>query len=175
MATYVALLRAVNVGGTAKLPMADLRAMCADAGFLRVQTYIASGNVVFDSKASPTKVKAGLEARLLAHVGKPVGVIVRTAAQMAAVLRANPFQKTAPNRTVVIFLDKPPPSDALGHAAGVKDEEMRLGACEIFVHYASGIGKSKLKIPAARMGTARNMSTIAKLVEMTSTDKSKNR
>jgi uncharacterized protein (DUF1697 family) len=99
MTTYVALLRAVNVGGTAKLPMADLRAMCADAGFLRVQTYIASGNVVFDSKASPTKVKAGLEARLLTHVGKPVGVIVRTAAQMAAVLRANPFQKTAPNRT----------------------------------------------------------------------------
>jgi uncharacterized protein (DUF1697 family) len=63
----------------------------------------------------------------------------------------------------------------LGHAVGVNDEEMRLGACEIFVHYASGIGKSKLKIPATRMGTARNMSTIAKLVEMTSTDKSKNR
>jgi uncharacterized protein (DUF1697 family) len=169
MATYVALLRAVNVGGTGKLPMANLKAMCADAGFLRVQSYIASGNVVFDSKASPAKVKADLETRLLAHVGKPVGVVVRTAAQMAAVLEANPFRKTAPNRTVVIFLDKPPPSDALDHAVGVKDEEMRLGACEIFVHYASGIGKSKLKIPAARMGTARNMSTIAKLVEMTAT------
>ena len=46
---------------------------------------------------------------------------------------------------------------------------MRLGACEIFVYYPSGIGKSKLKIPAARMGTARNLSTIAKLVEMTAT------
>jgi uncharacterized protein (DUF1697 family) len=153
----------------ANSPWPILRPCGADAGFLRVQTYIASGNVVFDSKASPAKVKADLETRLLAHVGKPVGVVVRTAAQMAAVLKANPFRKTAPNRTVVIFLDKPPPSDALDYAVGVKDEEMRLGACEIFVHYTSGIGKSKLKIPAARVGTARNMSTIAKLVEMTAT------
>src|SRR5262245_39935182 len=169
MVTYVALLRAVNVGGTGKLPMADLKAMCADARFLRVETYIASGNVVFESKASPAKVRADLEARLLAYVGRPVDVIVRTAAQMAAVLRANPFPKAAPNRTVAIFLDKPPPSDALDHAVGVKDEEMRLGTREIFVHYGSGIGKSKLKIPAAQMGTARNMGTIAKLVEMTAT------
>jgi uncharacterized protein (DUF1697 family) len=143
--------------------------MCADAGFLRVQTYIASGNVVFESKASPAKVKADLEARLLAYVGKPVGVIVRTAAQMADVLKANPFPRAAPNLTVAIFLDKPPPSNALDHAVGVKDEEMRLGTREIFVHYGSGIGKSKLKIPVAQKGTARNMSTIAKLVEMAAT------
>jgi uncharacterized protein (DUF1697 family) len=69
-------------------------------GFLGARTYIASGNVVFASKASPTKVKADLEARLLAYVGKPVEVIVRTAAQMAAVVKANPFPKAAPNRTV---------------------------------------------------------------------------
>jgi uncharacterized protein (DUF1697 family) len=166
MVTYVALLRAVNVGGTGKLPMSDLKAMCTDAGFLQVRTYIASGNVVFQSKASPTKVKADLEARLLAYVGKPVEVIVRTAAQMAAVLKANPFPKAAPNRTVAIFLDEPPPPDALEHAVGVKDEAMRLGTREIFVHYASGIGKSKLKIPIARRGSARNMSTIAKLADV---------
>jgi len=146
--------------------MSDLKAMCTDAGFLQVRTYIASGNVVFQSKASPTKVKADLEARLLASVGKPVSVIVRTAAQMAAVLKANPFPKAAPNRTVAIFLDEPPPPDALEHAVGVKDEAMRLGTREIFVHYASGIGKSKLKIPIARRGSARNMSTIAKLADV---------
>jgi uncharacterized protein (DUF1697 family) len=166
MVTYVALLRAVNVGGAGKLPMADLKAMCADAGFLRVRTYIASGNVVFESQASPTKVKADLEARLLASVGKPVSVIVRTAAQMAAVLKANPFPKAQPNRTVAIFLDEPPPSDALDHAVGVKDEAMHLGTREIYVHYPSGIGKSKLKISIAHRGTARNMSTIAKLADM---------
>ena len=79
MVKYIALLRAVNVGGTAKLPMADLKAMCRHAGFARVQTYIASGNVVFDSKASPAKVKSALEARLLAYAGKPISVVVRTA------------------------------------------------------------------------------------------------
>jgi uncharacterized protein (DUF1697 family) len=168
MAKFVALLRAVNVGGTGKLPMTYLRDMCSDAGFARVQTYIASGNVVFESKASPAKVKADLEARLLAYAGKPVGVIVRTATQMAAVLKANPFPKAAPNHTVAIFLDKPPPTDALAHVVGMKDEEVRLGAREILICYGSGIGKSKLRIPAAKTGTARNMSTIAKLAEMAS-------
>jgi uncharacterized protein (DUF1697 family) len=168
MVKYIALLRAVNVGGTAKLPMADLKAMCRHAGFARVQTYIASGNVVFDSKASPAKVKSALEARLLAYAGKPISVVVRTASEMTAVVKANPFSKTAPNHTVAIFLDDPPPSDALDHAVGAKDERMRLGTREIFVYYGSGMGKSKLRIPAAKTGTARNMNTVAKLAEMAS-------
>jgi uncharacterized protein (DUF1697 family) len=166
MTTYIALLRAVNVGGTGKLPMRDLQAMCADAGFGKAQTYIASGNVVFESRASAAKVKADLEARLLAYAGKPIGVVIRTAAEMAAVLKANPFPQSAPARTVAIFLDAPPPADALGRATGVKDEQMRLGVREIYVHYAAGIGKSKLSIPAAKAGTARNMNTIAKLLQM---------
>jgi hypothetical protein len=53
LTNYIALLRAVNVGGTGKLPMADLKAICSDAGFIQVQTYIASGNVVFKSNATP--------------------------------------------------------------------------------------------------------------------------
>src|SRR5262245_34836504 len=110
MPNYIALLRAVNVGGTGKLAMADLKAMCAAAGFLRARTYIASGNVVFASKASAAKVKATLEAGLLAHAGKPIAAMMRTAAEMAAVVQANPFAERPPNRTVVIFLDRPPPS-----------------------------------------------------------------
>ena len=168
MATYVALLRAVNVGGTGKLAMADLRALCADAGFARVRTYIASGNVVLDSHAPPSAVKAELEARLLAYVGKPVGVIVRTAAEMAAVVQADPFPEAAPNRTVAIFLDELPPPDALDHATGQNGEEMRLGAREIFVHYGAGMAHSRLRIPAAATGTARNMNTVARLAEMAS-------
>jgi uncharacterized protein (DUF1697 family) len=166
MASYIALLRAANVGGTGKLPMADLVAMCSDAGFAQVQTYIASGNVVFRCKATPKKVKSALETRLLAYAGRPVGVVVRTACEMAAVLQANPFPKAAPNRTVAIFLDEPPPADALLHAVGVKDEEMRLGKREIYIHYGAGMGRSKLKIPAAMYGTARNMNTIATLALM---------
>jgi uncharacterized protein (DUF1697 family) len=55
MVKYIALLRAVNVGGTGKLPMSDLKAMCEDAGFSKVQTFIASGNVVFESKQVPVR------------------------------------------------------------------------------------------------------------------------
>jgi uncharacterized protein (DUF1697 family) len=165
---YIALLRAVNVGGTGKLPMAELKAVCIDAGFAKVQTYIASGNVVFESDAMPDEVKSDLEARLLAFAGKPVGVAVRTAAEIAEILRSNPFPDAAPSRTVAIFLDRPPPSDALAHAVGVKDEKMGLGTREIYVRYGAGIGTSKLKIPAARAGTARNLNTIAKLAEMAS-------
>jgi uncharacterized protein (DUF1697 family) len=166
MTRYVALIRAANVGGTGNLPMAELRSMCLSAGFDRVETYIASGNVVFASKASAARVKAELEARLLAYAGKPVGVAVRTAAEMTAVLGANPFPGKEPKHTYAIFLDRPPRRDELDHAMGRSDEEMRLGAKEIFVHYPSGMGRSKLKIPAAKVGTARNMNTIAKLAEL---------
>jgi uncharacterized protein (DUF1697 family) len=166
MTAYIALLRAVNVGGTGKLPMTELKAMCEAVGFAKVKTYIASGNVVFQSKLSEAKAKAALEAALEVYAGKPVGVAVRTAAEMAAVLAANPFPKAAPNRTVAIFLDQPPPDNALEAASGQQDEEMRLGLREIYVHYGEGMADSKLRIPAAKTGTARNMNTIAKLAEM---------
>jgi uncharacterized protein (DUF1697 family) len=166
MAKYVALLRAINVGGTGKLPMTDLKEMCEDAGFMHVQTYIASGNVVFESEDAEAKVKAALEKRLHAYAGAPIRVVVRTAAEMAAVLKANPFPKASPSQAVAIFLDTSPPRDALDQAVHVNDEKMALGKREIFVHYGSGIGRSKLRIPAAKTGTMRNMNTIAKLADM---------
>jgi uncharacterized protein (DUF1697 family) len=168
MTAYVALLRAVNVGGTGKLPMADLKSMCRDLGFARVETYIASGNVVFVSKSSAAEVKADLEARLLDYVGKRVGVVVRTAAEMQGVLKAHPFPKAPAKYTYAIFFDEPPPRDAIERATGVKDEMMRLGVREIYIHYAGGMGRSKLRIPAAKPGTARNMNTVAKLALMAS-------
>ena len=168
MTKYIALLRAVNVGGTGKLAMSELKEMCREAGFARVETYIASGNVVFDSEAAPPLVKAELEGRLLAYFGKPVGVVVRSAAEMLAVMQANPFTNAEPKFTHVIFLDEPPPADAITRATGHEDEQIRIGEREIFVHYVSGRGRSKLRIPAARAGTARNMNTVAKLVEIAS-------
>lgn len=166
MTRYVAFLRAVNVGGTGKLPMAELRTMCEAVGFTNVRTYIASGNVVFDSKLAEASVKSRLERCLEEYAGKPVGVAVRTTKELAQVLAANPFKSAAPNRTVAIFLDTAPPADALTHASGQREEEMALGTREIYVHYNNGMADTKLKIPAARTGTARNMNTIAKLVDM---------
>lgn len=167
MTAYIALLRAVNVGGTGKLPMTELAAMCEDAGFAKVKTYIASGNVVFTSAKSEAAVKAALEKAMETYAGKPVGVMVRTAAEMAAVRDANPFAEAPGNRVVAIFLDEAPPKDAVAQATNIDGEEIALGKREIYVRYTDhGMGDSKLKIPAAKAGTARNMNTVARLAEM---------
>jgi uncharacterized protein (DUF1697 family) len=166
MGSFVALLRAVNVGGTGKLPMSDLKAMCEELGFGGVRTYIASGNVVFISRKSEAAVKSALEKRLATYAGKPVGVLVRSAAELAEVAADNPFPKAAPNRTMAVFLDCAPLADTLANVRGQKDEQIKLGRREIYVHYGEGMAKSKLVIPAARLGTARNMNTVATLAKM---------
>jgi uncharacterized protein (DUF1697 family) len=163
---FIALLRAVNVGGTGKLPMSDLKDICEQLDFARVRTYIASGNVVFSSSKSEAAIKAALEKRLQAYAGKPVGVLVRTAAEMAQALSDNPFPKAAPNRTMAVFLDRAPPADALAGIRGRGDEQIALGRREIYIHYGDGMAKSKLVVPAAKTGTARNMNTVATLAKM---------
>jgi uncharacterized protein (DUF1697 family) len=163
---FVALLRAVNVGGTGKLPMADLKRLCEKAGFSNVQTYIASGNVIFQSKLTTAQAKALLISRLERYTGKPVGVIIRTPAEMEAIVEKNPFPDCAPNRTIAIFLDGPVAANVLDGVTGQKDEQIKIGKNEIYVHYGEGMAASKLKIPYAKNGTARNINTITKLAEL---------
>jgi len=166
MNTYIVLLRAVNVGGTGKLPMADLRRMCNEAGFAVIGTYIQSGNVVLQSSATANAVKSMLERRLRGETGKEIQSFIRSAAEMRAVLRANPFPQADPRRTYAFFLDEPPSREALTPSGRQADEQIGAGTCEIYVYYPSGMGQSKLVIPAASRGTARNMNTVAKLVEL---------
>ena len=166
MTTYIALLRAVNVGGTGKLPMQELKRLCEQQGFAKVRTYIASGNVIFESAGREGAVKATLEAALREYAGKHVGVLVRTAKEMQQVLASNPFENFEPNRTVAYFLDDAPPKDALRSVTGAVNEEVRVGKREIYVYYGDNMARSKLKIPAATAGTARNMNTIAKLAQL---------
>jgi uncharacterized protein (DUF1697 family) len=141
---FIALLRAVNVGGTGKLPMDDLKRLCEKAGFRKVRTYIASGNVAAERTGSEAEAKAVLEGELRGYAGKPVGVIVRTAAEMSEIVANNPFPDRAANRTVAILLDAAPAADALTRVTGQANEELRLGGREIYVHYPDGIGRSKL-------------------------------
>lgn len=169
MTTYIALLRAVNVGGTGKLPMQDLKRLCEQLGFADVRTYIASGNVIFASAKGEGAIKAALGAALREYAGKPVGVLVRTAKEMRQVLASNPYAKLEPNRTVACFLDVAPPKDTLGTITGAVNEKVSLGRREIYVYYGADMAHSKLKIPAASAGTARNMNTVAKLAELAAT------
>lgn len=167
MTDYVALLRAVNVGGTGKLPMAALAQMCEAVGFGKVKTYIASGNVVFQSEGSEDQVRSAMEDQLHAYAGKSVGVIVRTAAEIADTLARNPFVDAPGNRVMVLFVDGPLPADLLDGVTGIKNEQVRLGKRELFVFYPDGMANTRLRIPSEKHGTARNINTVARLADMT--------
>ncbi len=134
----------MNVGGTGKLAMSDLRALCEDAGFENAKTYIQSGNVVFASRLGEAKVKAILEAALAKHMGKPAGVLVRSAKEMAAVLAANPFPKAPGHNVVTCFLNNPPSKSSDGRL-GEDGEEVRVKGREVYIHYPNGQGRSKLR------------------------------
>jgi len=166
MTRYVALLRAVNVGGTGKLPMSELKAMAEAAGLADVRTYIASGNLLFTSRLGETAVKKKLEQPLHTYAGRPVGVLIRSADEMAQVLADNPFPDAPGNRVVAIFLDDPPAVGALDDVRHRQQERLACGKREIYVHYGEGMADSRLLIPAAKAGTARNINTIAKLAAL---------
>jgi uncharacterized protein (DUF1697 family) len=166
MTRFVALLRGVNLMGGTTLRMTDLKAIAGRLKLGSPRTYIASGNLLFASSKSEPAVKALLESAVGKHMSRDVGVMVRTEEELAAVVRANPFAGEPGNRVVAIFLDDAPPKDAVSEAKNVADERLALGAREIYVHYPSGQGPSKLRIPAAAKGTARNMNTVARLAQL---------
>ena len=169
MTVFVAFLRAINVGGTGTLPMKELAALCADLGLQDVRTYIQSGNVVFASHLTERKVQAKVEERLAKKMGKKIDVMVRTAAELRSILAANPFPHGKPAQVAVLFLADRAPKGLLDGLAISGPEEIKLAGREIYIHYPLGIGRSKLKLPAATpVGSARNLNTIAKLVDMTS-------
>jgi uncharacterized protein (DUF1697 family) len=166
MPTHLALLRAVNVGGTGLLPMADLRALAEGLGFARVRTHLASGNLLVDSPLPAEAVRERLTAALGPHQGRAVGVVMRTAEDLARVLREQPFPEAPPNRVLVSFLPGPVPADALATVRHQRDEQIALLADEVVVHYGAGMGSSKLRVPAAEAGTARNLNTVAALLRL---------
>ena len=166
MTSYVALLRGINLMSSTTLRMADLRRIAGEIGLERPRTFIASGNLLFTSCKSEAAIRAALEAAVGKHMSRDVGVMVRTADEMAAVAKANPFADDPGNKVVAIFLEEAPPKDTADKAKNVADERLALGKREIYVHYPSGQGRSKLQIPAAAKGTARNMNTVAKLAAM---------
>ena len=131
MTGYVALLRAVNVGGTGKLPMTVLAEICKATGFSDVQTYIASGNVVFQSNNDEDRVRFALEDRLRVYAGKSMGVVVRTASEITGTLARNPFAGSPANRVMALFVDRPLPGDPLDGATGARNEQSTPGETRI--------------------------------------------
>jgi uncharacterized protein (DUF1697 family) len=162
METFVALLRAVNVGGTGKLAMTDLRSRCEQLGLCEVRTYIQSGNVIFASEHRPDHLKSILEKAL------QVPVYLRTALEMQQIARDNPFPGASPSQLLIHFLDEPDPSH-LEIAGGDQGEQWKVSGGQVYVHFPNGMGRSKLKLP---FGTGRNLNTITRLADMALRQKS---
>jgi uncharacterized protein (DUF1697 family) len=173
MAIHIALLRGVNVGGNI-LKMDRLRALCAELGAKNPRTYVQSGNVVFEAPGTAAHWAQTLERSLAGESRLPVSVIVRTSAEMSAVLAGNPFLKekgidTA--RLAVTFLQTAPAKTSLAALRALKIGSERFH-CEgkgIYLHCPDGFANAKLytldRILKQRT-TTRNWNTVIKLCEM---------
>ena len=162
----LALLRGINVGGHRKVPMPALKAAFEQLGLSNVQTYIQSGNVVFEGKIS----RETLETKLETAFAFPLSVALRTADEWAGIIARNPYPNEAAqdgSKVHVFLLDAEPDEErlaALRAVASGADEWVCRGR-ELYLHTPGGIGRSKLNPERTlKVGaTARNWRTVEKL------------
>lgn len=180
MPTYIALLRAVNVGGTGKISMADFRKLLEGLGFQNVQTYIQSGNAVFDAPGPAAKVGAAIVAGLEKLMGAPVDVILRTHDQLTSLIAANPFSAEAATNGALVhvaFLGGPagkaaaPALEAIVEKYPARRDRYHLAGNHIYFHFPDGAAETKfagksLDKAVGVPGTGRNWNTVLKLHEM---------
>lgn len=168
---YVALLRGINVGGRTRVAMDDLRRLFADLGHGDVATYIQSGNVLFDAAGPSPPVAAAIEECIAAELGLSVTVVLRSAAELDAVVDANPFAGRVPDpsKLHVTFLAAEP-AGTVEAPPGVADE-WALAGREVFLHCPGGYGRTKLDngFLERRLGvpaTTRTWTTVRKLRDL---------
>jgi uncharacterized protein (DUF1697 family) len=166
LTAYVALVRAVNVSGTGKLPKEDLKALGEECGFENVRTFINSGNLLFTSDLAESTVKKRLEEKLTDYFGKPFPAFIRNADELRTVVGKNPFTDDEPSRVMAYFIDQKPAQSMIDEARDVDGERLAVGPRVIYVSYGMGIGQSRLKVPAIRKGTSRNMNSVARMAKL---------
>ena len=176
-ALHVALLRGINVGGKNKLPMKDLATLFEEAGCEDVRTYIQSGNVIFRAGAAPADaIPSLISASIEERFGYRVPVVTRTAEDLRAIVKANPFAGAEANKLLVLFLAEPPAPEhveALDPNRSPGDEFAVVGR-EVFLHCPNGFARSKLTnsyfdSALSTTSTGRNWRTVGKLLELADT------
>jgi len=178
MPAIVSLLRAVNLPGHNKVTMEALRDLYTSLGLGEVQTYVASGNVVFKTDAKDmARLQKRIEDGIEKTFGFRTGVMLRTSDELKDIIRRNPFAKRSgiePNRLVVSFLTGEPGPESKEKIVQIKvgPEELYLDGRELYIYYPDGIGTSKLTAAVLERalkveGTARNWNTVTKLLAMT--------
>ena len=167
--TWIALLRGINVGGGNKLPMADLREICEGLGWAHVQTYIASGNVVFEAAGAPEALASSLHQKLPFDVP----VVVLSAGDLANRLAHCPFPPDAGKAVHGFFCLDAPEVDEDVIAQYATTEKVVVQGHTVWLYAPDGFGRSKLaenfhRAVTGTTYTARNLNTIQKLVDMSS-------
>jgi uncharacterized protein (DUF1697 family) len=147
--TFIALLRGINVGGHHKVPMSELRSLCADSGWANVQTYVQSGNLIFSATATPAVLEAELERSLEKRFGFSVPVIVRAASSWPAYVKSNPFSaasKKEPKLVMLALAKAPPNVDAVNglRERASKSERIERAGDALWIHFGGGVARSKL-------------------------------
>ncbi|HEY5024028.1 MAG TPA: DUF1697 domain-containing protein [Acidimicrobiales bacterium] len=175
MTSYAAMLRGINVGGHAKVSMADLRTTFAEMGFGAARTYIQSGNVLFATSTAAAKLRAMLEEGLEARFGLGIKVVLRTGPQLAEVVARNPLATGGrdPSKLHVTFLASKPATSApsgLDPRAFLPDE-FRVSGREVYVHCPEGYGRTKLNNAFFErsldvVATTRTLRTVTTLADM---------
>ena len=177
MTTYLAFLRAVNVGGTGAIAMADLKTWLAKLGFAEPRTLLQSGNLVFGSTgAGGFDLEQFLETEAKKAFGLETDFIVRTAAEWKQVVAKNPFPDAAkddPSHLVAIILKTTPTApQAKALQSAIKGSEVaRVVDRQVYVTYPDGIGRSRLTLPVIEKalgtrGTGRNWNTVLKMAAL---------
>jgi uncharacterized protein (DUF1697 family) len=182
MAKYAVLLRGVNVGGHGKLAMTDLRRVLESLGYTDVSTYLQSGNAVISSDDDdPERVSRRIQESLLRELGLNPSVLIRTGAELTALVADNPFPETVaqPKLLHVVFLSaQPDPERAAAIDPGIcPPDEFGVGDRAVYLRYAVSSGRSKLADLVLRQllgsrpevaATARNWNTVQALLAKTS-------
>lgn len=174
MASYVALLRAINVGGRNLIAMSELRELFAKLGLASARTLLQSGNVVFESEPKPApELQSLLEAATRKRFGHDVDYVIRSAREWESGIADNPFPAEAkrdPGRLIVVFMKQAPKvGDVKALVAAIRGPEVvKARGAQLYAVYPDGQGRSKLTIPLIEKtlgtrGTGRNWNTVLKL------------
>lgn len=176
MASYVGLVRGINVGGRNALSMDRLRGLFRDAGAHDVRTYIQSGNVLFSLPEVTESWAAALEAAISTELRTEITTVYRTHHQLEAVLTANPYLHEVamePTKLAVAFLDRPPAAEDLAKLANrdLSGDRFHCDKADMYLHCPNGFGKAKLtnaliERVLRRKATTRNWATVSRLWEM---------
>lgn len=174
MKTYIVLLKGINVGGHKKVPMSELRELFTKTGFVNVETYIQSGNVILKyNKSDISKIESDIENSIMNYFGFEVSVLVKSRQDLQRIFDASPFAEEKKKASYFMMLHDCPSDDLVKEASEkmYEGEEYEIIDDCIYYYHEKGLGKAKFNVnfferKFKTFATARNYNTMVKLLSL---------